>query len=392
MTSLKSFAAIAAIFCLLILSHQAQAAQPEKEWTMLVYVNGNNSLDDYGPKDINEMEQVGSTDQVNVVVQWASLAAKTTKRLFIQKDSDKWNVTSPVVQELPQVDMGDYKNLADFIKWGAQNYPARHYFVDVWNHGTGWHKFSLDGSFHPWDISIDDLSHNSITTYQLGLAMDDASQAIGRKIDIYASDACLMGMIEIAHQMKNSVEYFVGSEEEEPGDGWPYDEILTRWNNLKAPAQAQDIAKIVTDSYTSSYTFGVTMAAYDLRQIDPLTTSLSNLRANFSSQSNAKSVLQSAIANAVKFTVSDYVDLGDFLVQLKTRLGSEETVNAVSSVQSELSKFVISNSATGRYKSAQGVAIWLPYDKDGYSQWQKTYSQLSFDVFSQWHLLIEQSL
>lgn len=399
MFKLKAFAAMTAAFLIsTTLTQAAYSAPQEKEWTMLVFINGHNNLDRFGKDDINEMEQVGSTDQVNVVVQWASLKNKTTKRLLVEKDNDRSSVSSPTVQDLPTVDMGDYRNLVDFIRWGHENYPARHYFVVVWNHGTGWHKFALDGSpIQTWDISIDDLTKNSITTLQLGLAMEDASKIIGRKIDIYGSDACLMGMVEVAHQMKDSVQYFIGSEDLEPGAGWPYEKVLARWNTF-APATAEDIAKFLPEVYVDSYKFeATTLSSYDLRHIEPLTTSLSNLRAVMTNQSGvAKTALRQAVASSLKFYKSDYVDLGDFLTKIGTGIGADPTIQQfmpqITSVQSELKKFVIANKATGKFKQAQGLAIWLPSSAMQYSKYQKLYSELTFNISSQWHLLIEESL
>lgn len=395
MFRLKAFAAVAAAFLLSsLISQTALAAAQEKEWTMLVFINGHNNLDHFGKKDINEMEQVGSTDQVNVVVQWASLKNKTTKRLLVEKDSDKNQVTSPTVQDLPTVDMGDYRNLVDFIRWGHENYPARHYFVVVWNHGTGWHKLALDGSpIQTWDISIDDLTKNAITTYQLGLAMEDASKIIGRKIDIYGSDACLMGMIEVAHQMKDSVQYFIGSEDLEPGDGWPYEQVLARWNSL-SPATAEDIAKFLPEVYVASYkNESTTLSSYDLRHIDSLTTSLANLRAVMTNQnSSTKAALKGAVTSSLKFYKRDYVDLGDFLVKIGARAGIQQYMPQITSVQEELKKFVVANQTTGKFKQAQGLAIWLPSTAMQYTKYEKLYSELSFNISSQWHQLIEESL
>lgn len=395
MLRLKAFAAMTAAFLISTTFTQTAVAAPqEKEWTMLVFINGHNNLDYFGKADINEMEEVGSTDQVNVVVQWASLKNATTKRLLVEKDNDTNKVSSPILQDLPTVDMGDYKNLVDFIRWGHENFPARHYFVVVWNHGTGWHKLALDGNpINTWDISIDDLTKNGITTAQLGLAMEDASKIIGRKIDIYGSDACLMGMIEVAHQMKDSVQYFIGSEDLEPGAGWPYAELLQKWNSF-APATAEDIAKFLPEIYTASYKFeATTLSSYDLRYIDPLTTSLSNLRAVMTKQSstNAKAALKSALASSLKFYKSDYVDLGDFLSKVVTRPGVQENVQAITAVQEEFKKFVIANKATGKFKQAQGLAIWLPSTATEYTKYQKLYSELSFNISSQWHQLIEET-
>src|SRR5207249_2834038 len=40
------------------------------KWTFLVYLDAANNLRDFGPLNFNQMEQVGSTADVNIVVQW----------------------------------------------------------------------------------------------------------------------------------------------------------------------------------------------------------------------------------------------------------------------------------------------------------------------------------
>src|SRR4051794_38091828 len=144
---------------------QAQDSAPQpsavKEWTFLIYLNGNNSLDEFGPLNLNQAETVGSTDQINIVVQWASESAGTVKRLLVKKDNDPKKVTSPIIQDMGKVDMGDYNSLVEFVKWGVANFPAQHYFIDVWDHGSGWHSKRAD-TYR--DISLDETTGHSITT------------------------------------------------------------------------------------------------------------------------------------------------------------------------------------------------------------------------------------
>ena len=56
-----------------------------ESWTVLVYINGYNNLDSFGKKDINEMEKVGSSEDLKVVVQWASYASKKTKGFLCRR-------------------------------------------------------------------------------------------------------------------------------------------------------------------------------------------------------------------------------------------------------------------------------------------------------------------
>ncbi|HUP56181.1 MAG TPA: clostripain-related cysteine peptidase, partial [Bdellovibrionota bacterium] len=235
----------------------AQASEPaQKEWTMLVFLNGNNNLDQFGSLNLNQAETVGSTADINVVVQWASLKNKDVRRLLVTKDNDRRKVTSPVIENMGKVDMGDYRNLVEFIKWGVKNFPAKRYFLDIWNHGSGWHdKLRRRGGFGFDDISSDDLSGNSISTEQLGMALRQASAEIGQKIDLYGNDACLMAMAEVAAEVAGGVKVFLGSQDLEPGEGWHYGDFLTLWA-AKPAASAHEVSQMLVSSYVASYSGG----------------------------------------------------------------------------------------------------------------------------------------
>jgi hypothetical protein len=373
----------------------AAAPQGVKEWTFLVYLNGHNNLDSFGSLNINQMEQVGSTKDMNVVVQWASASTPSTKRLYIKKDNDTNTVTSPVVQDMGKVDMGDWRNVVEFVKWAQANYPAKHYFLDMWDHGSGWHAMTLQnnrsgmpGMFNPMDISWDDDSNNHITTQQLGQALAESAKVLGQKVDLYASDACLMAMAEVANEMSDSVSIFAGSEEVEPGAGWPYDAVLKRWA-ANPKASASDVAKILSEEYVKSYQGGengnskATFSAFDMSKLGALTDSISALGAKLLKLDAAgrKKVVDAALATQ-NFDYSDYGDLGDFLVQMdRDRTVDADTVGRVRNATNE---FVIVNHVTTEYARAKGVAIWLPSNQDTFNSYSDKYKAMQFDRATHW--------
>ena len=103
------------------------------EWTIMVFVNGKNNLEKYALRDVNEMEMIGSTDKVNIVVELGRMEGfdssdgdwKGVRRYFVKKDKDTNKITSPVVQDLGMKDMGSYQSVIDFGKWAKQKYPAK---------------------------------------------------------------------------------------------------------------------------------------------------------------------------------------------------------------------------------------------------------------------------
>jgi hypothetical protein len=385
---------------LLALSLGATAHAADKEWTFLLYLNGNNNLDSYGKLNINQMEAVGSSDDVNMVVQWASLANGDTRRLFIKKDNDATNVTSPVVQNLGNADMGDARTLEDFIKWGITTYPAKHYFVAVWDHGSGWraiHDARLTGKpIQITDISWDDNTGHSITTKQLGGVMSDVAKWLGRKIDIYGSDACLMGMAEVAGEMKDSVAYFVGSQDLEPGEGWPYTQFLTPLV-AKPSMSARELSSTLTREYAKSYDGGsngsqnVTMASYDLDRYNAVKDAISKLTAEVNRMPAAARTKVYAAANAAQaFEYSDYVDLGDFLKKITAQQIREIDSKVIDAANVALSQFVVLSKNTGTFAAATGASIWIPKDKNTLDNYLATYKTLVWDADTRWSNALSQ--
>jgi hypothetical protein len=387
---------LVSMFSLVSIANASDGAA--KDWTFLVFMNGNNSLDQFTTTNLNQMEKVGSTDNVNVVVQWASMSAKTTERLLVQKIDESGTVTSPVIQNMGQVDMGDYNTLVDFVKWGVANYPAQHYFIDVWDHGSGWHNLqAMDasgkitkGPIHAQDISLDENTGHWITTEQLGMAMSQAAQIIGHKVDVYGSDACLMAMAEVAGEMQDSVSYFVGSEEVEPGAGWPYTELLTRWNEQPG-TQPADVAKILVDEYVKSYEGGsngtedVTFSAFDMSKFADFEASLNTLGQKLRAvDASERTKLAGAIGNALSFTNQDYDDMLGYLNSIANSGVRGLSPDDFADVATATQALVIANSDTSKYSAATGMAIWLPADTSTYSQYSDRYKALKFNQASGW--------
>lgn len=361
---------------------EGQVEQPEKDWTILIFLNGHNNLSSYGVTDVNEMETVGSTDKVNVVVQLAQTESMT-RRYFIEKDSDTSEITSPVAMDMEKrVDMGDYRELVDFVKWGVANYPAKKYFVTVWNHGGGWHRKGLSIR----DISGDDYTGNIITTEQLGVAMSEIATYLGRKIDIYGSDACLMNMLEVGAEMSDSVDVMIGSQDLEPGQGWPYGDFLYALKSSPTEDPLQ-LGKILTDKFVNSYSGGsqgsrdVTLSTIDLRHMDQFLISLRNLSSEIVQLPKEQHVsILSAIESSEAFYYMDYRDMGQLFNKLSPLVLQESTI---SDLKLNYQSLVYYSQANGYRVNATGLSMWMP-NTDAFDKNESRYAGLKSDKASGW--------
>ena len=383
---------VSAVFCFAAIAKQ-QVAQ--KDWTILVFLNGDNSLDSFAPLNLNQMEKVGSTNNVNVVVEWGSLSAKKTVRMLMKKDSNINAVTSPVLQDMGVVDMGNYEELVNFVKWGVQQYPAAHYFVDIWDHGNGFEKSAHMPAIFK-DLSYDDGSGNRITTEQLGTAMSEIKTAIGRNVDILGFDACLMGMAEVGAEVSDSVNYMVGSEEIEPGNGWPYDDFLTAINTGTGSKDAPTVANALVKAYANSYNNGdegtetVNLATQNMVALRNMYPALSNLATALDQLASSNpSGLNSVIGNTLAFYINDYKDLGSFLTQLKSKnVGINE--GTIDDVMNQMKNVVVYTQGTSTLTAAQGISIWAPTSvSDSWTQNGTRYQGFEFDQNTHWSKWIQ---
>ena len=358
------------------------------EWTLMVFENGKNNLEPYAIKNFKQMENVGSNDKLNIVVEMGRYGNDSTngawkgcRRYLVQK-SDAAEMTSPVVQTLDSCDMGDYNHAIDFGKWAMSNYPAKHYMYILWNHGAGWIKSvgaglpanpAIDAKGSSKGISYDDETNNHINTPQMAKVLS----ALGH-VDVYGSDACLMQMAEVDTEIKPYVTYIVGSEETEPGDGYTYDDFLNRV--LQSDLSASAVAKAAVDSYgdhydsisdataTQSY-----LASASMDQFNTLISAFAKAVMDNNDKTNAKS----ARSLTQKYAYDDNKDLYDFTSRVVAKTKKAAVKTAGNNLMQYISgTLILDNRAKG---GSHGIAIYIPN-----SSFDSNYNELAFAKATNW--------
>lgn len=236
----------------------ASAAETDEEfadWTVLVYLDGDNSLDQYGETDIEEMLIADFTEDVRVLVLWDRY--ELPAYLYEVRPGSLEVVHGLEVDGIDlngeEIWMANPDILDAFVDFGTAMYPSEHLMVIPWDHGDPIFGICEDAHFeYPW------------FPYQFSLSYDDVGSClIGHEVDVLAFDTCSAGMAEIAYQygMMNelgglSVDYIVGSEIYVPGFGFPYDDILTQMSLMADTSDALGIACMVVEEYAESYLAG----------------------------------------------------------------------------------------------------------------------------------------
>ncbi len=354
---------------------------PDESWTFMIYLDGDNNLEDAAVEDFNEMVSgLNNLNNSNIRVivlidridgydnnYLGESSDWTGARLYqINQTNSYTKLTDGWFPDGDEINMGAPKTLENFIYYCKTNFSSNHYALILWNHGGGARsKSTLSSSLDLvekavcWDDSNDDDC----------LYLDEVQQAVSQyfnssnKLDFIGFDACLMGTVEVAYEFRNLALVMVGSMANEWGDGWDYDALFkgmaSGTNN-----DPKELGKLVVKTYRDSTISEIdqTLSAIDLTQIATLKTCLDNLSIQIYRE-NQKSNIEELRDNSYHFYESDddsiaypYFDLNDLAIQLylNSQIFSPNLISAARNTLEALSNAIIVAYAGSYYGNYYG--------------------------------------
>ena len=207
-----------------------------RQKTVLVYMVANNNLSSNATSNIKDMMEGYLPTDDNLLVY---LHSTNGNPILLRLYKDEEGVAGKdTVYRFPARNSADPASLASALKVCRTMYPAEEYGLVLWSHGTGWlpqqyyskvRSFGLDGTTE--------------------MDIIEMAKAIPYKLNYVIFDACLMGGIEVAYELKDSVDYIIASPTEILSDGFPYNRIME--HIFKSSTQLQAIAQEYFNHYNS---------------------------------------------------------------------------------------------------------------------------------------------
>jgi hypothetical protein len=405
------------MFLLLILSscfpcsvNAASPARQQKSWTVMIYMNAKNNLEESALRNFDEIAEVGSSKDVDIVVALGRLNEHPDDcqrcnrhpwsgvRFFHLEQGPDPEGGKPV-RKLLVGDMGSPRTLEAFVRFSRREFPSRHYALIIWGHGYGFSFLNASrqlgivthtGSVADSGESVGEAPHGCTTPNgaEGNLKAVSSDQDFGHllfnrqieetlrkilgkgpKLDLLGFDACLMGSVEIAYGMRDVADYLVASEDLIPSCSWTYQGPL---HDLVAQAASMDgrgLAHEFVAGYARKFADGptfATLSAIRLDQLDALSTEISGLAVALQDVPDSELAAISHARNGCRVfgTDDNYhnpVDLDQFLHILKPLLpGDAQVQKAISGVTSILdsNQFVIDRFPAG--DQAFGLTIYFP--------------------------------
>ena len=337
----------------------AAAEEPLPKWGFYVYMAGDNSLSEEAADDLLEMQAAGSNSDREVVALVDQSGDSDSRAYRVLRDSLEETPLADVSSGWgDELDMGDPATLRDFMTWATSEYPAQERILVIWNHGNGFKRVAEDkGSY--------------LTVPEIEGALAEYRSATGHgPLTLIGFDACLMGMFEIAYELREHAAYIHGSEAYEPQEGWTYNHLLPL---LGAETTREAMLEAVVHTYVESYRNGsvpsgysVTASVIDTALLEPLNAAISNFGAELRAvQTLYRDEVDEARANAQVFENNYYRDLYDLTLHAAVEVPSPAVRLAGERVrQAQANATVVEDHWTmpGRrdVSDAHGLTIYYP--------------------------------
>ena len=365
-------------------------AQNGTKWTFMVYLDADNNLDLAGVSDVVEMQSVGSSFNVEVVVLFDRCGERCGfNGSTVLHIHDGWNETLwGSWSDEHELNMGDPETLTWFINYTVEGFPADKYALILWDHGGNWKGVC-------WDDTDDDYLEIEEVKEAL------ANSVIGR-VDLLGFDACLMASIEVAYTMKLSgkVGVMVASEDSIPWDGWPYDVILE--DLVETPSWTEhELAADIVERYVTSYAkvpvakVYVTLSAIDCSYVDILVDDMAALTEELLTRfDDYKETITGSKNKADRYWFGiwhqgPYIDLHQFISALGDK--EKDLKPYTDPISEQWSSLVVASKCwQGPHnRGCKGLTIYFPRNRNSFCTPEPYYESVSeFADETNWHTLL----
>ncbi len=322
------------------------------DWVFLIYLAADNNLKDAALYDLEEMKNSNSKVAVFTLFDGYS----SIDKLLVLDEYGEWKY----IETFPQdINSGDPEVLKNFIERFSK-INANHRALVIWNHGSVW---IYDSKYATKAIGFDDTKDDALAICEIRQVLEYLP-----KFDILGMDACLMGSLEVAYELKDCADYLIASFFTEPSSGWDYSFL----SDIDQNSDPFTLSKLIVDRYFESlkYTSPLSLCVYDMSFISNLTDIISDLGSKLKEALSDNSIRSRILNYRNSSTKADssypynlLIDIEDFASNIKEYETQAELTNAASDVLSELANTVVYKKIKGALETTYGLSVFFPEKK-----------------------------
>ncbi len=234
-----------------------EARPTERKAATLIYMVADNNLDYHAVQNINAMEQglyehEGEGATIYVYIDRAK--GKGNSLLYKILPDTSSLIRSKIEFAYPEMDSADpsvLRRILNDVGTLAAGRNERLRGLILWSHGSAWlpkgnRLSSSRGEIQGTSVRSKSFGVDSDADTEMGiLGLSDALS--GQHFDFLIFDACFMGSIEVAYELRSCADYIIASPTEVLASGFPYRELVPLLRVKEVDYQA------ICDKYLAHY-------------------------------------------------------------------------------------------------------------------------------------------
>lgn len=322
--------------------------------TVLLYIIGDNSLSRYADRNIDSiMAGIGRIHTTLNMLVYEDDYDDVPVLWKIERNK-RGEVMKIPVKSYPEQDSADPEIMESILKEVFRTYPAKEKGLFLWSHGSGWlpsSKFVLPagkkrafGPDYTTFLEIWDL-RNVLTNTEI-------------HFDFLVFDACMMGSVEVAYELRYVTDYLIASPAEIMGLGFPYQLVIPVLGRTELDLPG------VCDAYMTFYNGNSgrdgTISLIRTERLEALADCYGAILQEKNMDELSDRVIQQ-MGRRIPFSTTDYrnifYDLGDLVDNLVTPLAG--------SFRQEMERVVLQKRNTPRFETFEivrnsGLTVFIP--------------------------------
>lgn len=376
---------------------------------MILYSAGFNSLSQYLQDDIDELIEgfVPKTSHDVMLVYsrktpgYLKYTTETPSVLFrIKKNPEGETVCDTLVTYPDDQKSSKAETMNEVLTYIRDRFPAESYGMVFSSHASGWLPkgyYNSPERFESGTMTFSrafyrsrplpyvplpeepgmravksvgqDVAVEGTATVSYEMTMKEFAEAIPMHLDYLLFDACLMGCVEVAYELRGVADLVAFSPTEVLAEGFDYTKIASRLLGGSEP-DPKAVCIDFFSQYENDTTGGATITLVDTRKMDSLVSVCKNLFEKYRSAIIA--LTPSSVQGYYRFSRYYFFDLEDILLQA----GITETEK--STLENALSECIVYKNSTQvfisiYFRTYSGLSMFLPSIMTTYTTKNFTY-------------------
>lgn len=375
----------------------------------IVYSMGFNNLSSFLRTDLQELtenaEIYNDRDRIIIFSHLRKGSETQSAPVLTELRADTFgNIICDTLEVFPKSTHSvDAKTVRSVLTKIKEEYPAQRYSLLLSSHGTGWapenycttpssFESSSSGSgswnskkkedlvpkidwIYPEDSSIPmvkSIGAETVSGSNIEININDLAANIPMKMDFIIFDACFMGGIEVAYELRNVCDKIVASQTEVIAEGMDYI-TMTSYLMKSSGADLEGFCKNYFEYYNNHQQplyRSATISLIDTKKLEPLAAACKDI---FESRRSAIAALEGR--NIVQpYFQKSYSTLHGWFFDLESIvINSGASQEQLAKVKNALNQCVIYKAATETFFTSQieinhhcGFSMYLPYKRKTY--------------------------